>query len=878
MSKKAKVWLTVLAVSVVLIGGSALALKLYFTSERLKALVLPKVEEATQRKVTIGDISLSLFPTLAIGIERLTISAPENVEFDKEEFLTLDQLMLDVNILALLKNRLAINNIILRHPKLYLEVNSDGIANYSQPNVPEQPSKPAKGGHEPEPSPSGKEETPRPSTGFLLSNFRIIDGEVEYIDKPADRRIVVANYDQTMRMDVSSGAGNVLLESESSVGSLSYGSMKSFLISNLPMTTYQKLTYTPTKGLLTLDSVSIGIHEILLVLKGTIENVQSKPILNLSLKSTRADVAQLLSLVPKEYMKMTQGISSSGKFQFAMTIAGESSDSVQPAVKGTFAIADGSIRYAGFPKSITNISLSGAFEKPAAVLGKKLPGRFNVEKFSATLGTSAITGKLSVIDFENPSLSALVIGEMNLGEVKEYYPFEQGTEFTGSLKANFSLAGRAKVPTSIKADGKLEFRNVTVKAAASSRSLRNLNGVVTFNNQLIDSKQLSMRIGESDMTLAFTMQNYLALVMGDAAASGKPSMVATLTSKQLRTMDLISEETAEKTATTSPSTSKLSGGDARQLAGEQDRSKPARQTQSALLPNMYVDANVSIDKLVTEKFEFANARGSVKIREGVITLQNFSVNAFEGNLVTKGLLDMRRMDRRPFTLDFDITGVQANALLPKFTPFGNNLFGKFSMKTTLTGDVNDTLGLNTQTLNGEGKVQIFDGKLVGYPMTMKLADYTGISELREIQFKNWSNAFTISDEKIHIKDLKIAAANTDFVVNGSQGFDGSLDYKMLVRLPESVSNRLKIGGLGGELINFLKDKEGRINLTFNVTGTASNPSYALDTREAEQAAKQALEQKVREEAKRLEEEAKKKVEEELKKKAEEGLKKLFRTP
>lgn len=857
MSKKTKIVLIILAIPTVLIVGGAIFLKLYFTSDRLKTLVIPKVEEATQRKVSVGDISLSVFPRIAISMEQLTVSAPQGEAFDKAEFLSLDELILDISLFALLKDRVEIDEIVLTRPKLYLEVNRHGVANYSQP----EEVKRAKGAPGQHPSQPAEQETTSP-LGIVLANFQVIDGEIDYVDKQADRRIYISDYTQTMRANASGEV--VFLESESRIGGLSYGSTKSFLISNLPIVTYQRLTYRQTEDVLSLDSVAVGIREIALVLKGAVERTQTEPWLNLSLRSTKADLAQLLSLVPKDYMKAAEGLSSSGKFQFAMDIKGEVGDSAQPAVRGTFTVSEGSIRYANLSKSVSDINVQGSFEQPPMVKGKQQPGKFSMEKFSANLGTSTMTGKLSMVDFDDPMLTASFNGNINLGEVKEYYPLEQGTEVTGAIAANFSIGGKAKAPTSIKADGKLDFRNVTVKTATSPNPLRNLNGTILFNNQLIDSKQLSMNVGESDMQLAFTMRNYLALVNEDAASAGKPTMLATLTSKRLRTVDLMSEEQPTEQS------SQPKGGTSKQVSSPTSE----KGKQAALLPNMDVDANVSVDRLETEKFEFGNARGSVKIREGIITLQNFSVNAFQGNIVTKGTLDVRRMDKRPFNLDLEITGVEANALLPRFTSIGKNLFGKFSMNTSMKGDLNDTLGLNTETLGGEGQVQIFDGRFSGSPLTIKLAEYSGISELREVQFKNWSNTYTIADGRIHIKDLKMVAANSDFVVNGSQGFDGSLDYKLVVRLPESASGRLKIGGLGGELINFLKDKDGRINLNFKVTGSASSPVYALDAEEARQKAKQSLEQKAKDEAERL----KKQAGEELKKKAEEGLKKLFKKP
>ena len=79
----------------------------------------------------------------------------------------------------------------------------------------------------------------------------------------------------------------------------------------------------------------------------------------------------------------------------------------------------------------------------------------------------------------------------------------------------------------------------------------------------------------------------------------------------------------------------------------------------------------------------------------------------------------------------------------------------------------------------------------------------------------------------------------------------------------SFSDRLNIGDTAGELLEFFKDKEGRFNLAFVVSGTQSAPVLKLDVQGALQ---------------RRTDQAKKKLEEELKKKLGEGLKNLFKRP
>ncbi|HMD13666.1 MAG TPA: AsmA-like C-terminal region-containing protein, partial [Bacteroidota bacterium] len=569
--------------------------------------------------------------------------------------------------------------------------------------------------------------------------------------------------------------------------------------------------------------------------------------MNMTVTSPGAQMTQLLSIIPPEMLKKTQGLSSSGDVKFMMNIKGPSSETMNPGIDGSFSVTNGKVQYASLPKSITNINIAGSFEKPSAPIGNIGGGSFGIEKMTATIGSNDLNGAMHVSNFGDPTVSATFAGTLALDEVKEFYPLEQGTEVSGMMKANISVEGKPKTPQTLKASGSINFQNVVIKTAGSPKPLKNLNGTITFNNQVIESKQLAMNIGESDMNLSFTLKNYLGMVMNDTTqSSGNPSATATLTSKQLRTADLMPEQpTAKGTDTKKPAATKPAGG---------------------MLPGIDIDANVSVDKLQTEKFTFTNAKGNVTVSDGIVNLKNFSVNAFNGTIQSKGTLDLRDPKKSPFDLTLDIKNVESNAMLSPFTTFGQYLFGKFSTTTSMKGDLNDTLGLNTQTLFGNGKVNITNGKLSGYPLTQKLADFTNISDLREVNFKDWANAFSISNGRLTVKDLKVSTGSTDFLVEGSEGLDGSMDYHVNVKLPASASDKINIGGVGNQLLQFLKDKDGRINLPLTVSGASTNPVIGLDSKAQAEATKNALQQKTNT------------LQDDLKKKAQDALKNLFKKP
>lgn len=839
LSRKLKIWIIVLSIPIGLIVAGIFVAKLYFTSERLKELVIPPLREATHREVAIADITLSFFPSFGLSIDGLTISTAAGADYDRLDLLAIDHVTVNVKLLGLLSDKLEITHVAVDRPRVYLEVNKDGRKNYSSAAVQQAASHTGSG---------------TTNTGaLLLANLEITGGEIEYINKKFDSRMKVAGLRQTARAELRSGENVVLVEGSSSIESFSYGSLGAWYLSGQPIQADEQLSYRIADDVLVFDDVKVHVREMPLRITGKISQLQQTTLMmDIDVSSPGVKMDQLLSLIPPELLQSAKGLASSGDVAFRTSIKGPSSETMNPAVIGSFSVANGTVRYSGFPQSITNINVEGSFEQPSAPIMKKDIGTFNIEKLTASPGNDRISGALSVTNFENPHLTASFNGLMNLNNVHTYYPLEKGTELNGIMKAsNIALDGKVNSPQTMKAGGAIEFQNVAIQSAGSKQPIRNLNGTITFNNQKIESKQLALTIGESDLNLAFSLKDYLAMIAKDSSnKSVKPSATVTLRSRQLRTADLMGDENTTSSKTSGAAKASPAGG--------------------GMLPGFDIDADVAIDKLVTEKFTFTNARGAAAIAGGIINLKNFAVNAFNGEIVTRGTLDVRDQAKRPFNLDLDIKGVESNAFLSNFTSFGQYLFGKFSTTTKLQGDLNDTLGLNPKTLLGDGTVQIAEGKLLGFPLTQKLASFTGLDDLKAVNFKEWTNAFSVSNGRFNVKNLNVNTGTTSLLLGGSQGLDGSLDYLLTLKLPESVSERMKIQGVGSELLQFLKDKEGRINLGFQVTGTASEPVLRFDTEAPKEMARKALEQKGNE--------AKQKLENELRKKAVEGLKNLLKRP
>jgi uncharacterized protein involved in outer membrane biogenesis len=851
----------VFGIPVVLIVGGAVTLKMLFTSERLKAFIVPKIEEATHRTVTVNSISLSVFPALAVEVDGLSISNKQGEGFSEKPLLQLEKLVLDVRLLALIKGDLEVSNITLRRPQIFLEINQKGIANYAEKegarSLEGETKRNGYSGHS-KTDTTGAVEVKSEGYGLLLSNLQIINGTLEYVDRKENSATTLDGMNHKIRVDAPAGANQVSIETQSTIEKFSYGSLTTPLVSNLKFTVNQKMLYDSRRDVLKLFPGTVSVQDIRLNMTGEVTECTNVPALNLLVESDKVGIPELLSLIPKDYMKKAEGVRGDGVAKVKVEVKGSVTDSTNPDISGLISASDATIQYAQLPKSITHVSIVADFVRA------RKKQEFRITKFSATLGNNPLDATMTIVNFDDPSLTMSLNASMNLAEVKDYYPLEAGTELSGSMRASVNIAGKVNNPSGMKASGTTDFRGVTISTASSENPVQNLNGDITFNNQRIEAKKISMTLGKSDLSMAFSMVNYLSMMSDDKKAP-KATANLSLISNHLYTADVTGEENPGPPAVKPPSTQTSveqpragtvqGGGQQKATQGKHANAKKA----GVPLPSVEMNIVATIGTLTMEKFEMKDVRSTMKIADGIINLQSFTCNVFDGSVTTKGSLNMQRPDSPAFDLAFDMNGIDAHAMLPKFTSFGERMFGKLSMNTTIKGTLNDTLGLENRGLNGQGKVNIQDGKLTGVKVNKTIASLVKLPDLEEIKFKDWANSFTITDGRVIIRDLKITALGGDYHVNGSQGLDGSLDYSISMLLSEKTSAQISIPGFAGEAAKLFKEPGGRVKLDFAVGGTYDDPKVDLDTKPAQKKAEELAKQKVSEEVKRLGEDVKKKA-------------------
>ena len=182
MARLVKILLILLAALVGVGLLASLALYLFFDPNDYRDNISLVVKETTGRELVIeGDLSLSIFPWIAVEIGRTRLGNAEG--FGDEPFLSFDGASLSVRLMPLiLSQEIAIGTASLDSLVVNLQVNRDGVSNWED----------LSGGDEPQGSEvveqmleeqlSGLESEP---VQLDISNVSVTNASVSYVDAQA---------------------------------------------------------------------------------------------------------------------------------------------------------------------------------------------------------------------------------------------------------------------------------------------------------------------------------------------------------------------------------------------------------------------------------------------------------------------------------------------------------------------------------------------------------------------------------------------------------------------------------------------------------------------------------------------------------------------
>lgn len=105
-----------------LLGASAIALKIKYPPEKIKKIALQELSKKLGREVSFGEVSINLFTGISIS----EFKCSEKPNFQKGSFVECEKFSMGVNLLSLLQKEIIITSIKLTQPKVKISRELDG--------------------------------------------------------------------------------------------------------------------------------------------------------------------------------------------------------------------------------------------------------------------------------------------------------------------------------------------------------------------------------------------------------------------------------------------------------------------------------------------------------------------------------------------------------------------------------------------------------------------------------------------------------------------------------------------------------------------------------------------------------------------------------
>jgi len=162
-----------LGLFVVAVVVAAVVIPFLVPLETYKEELQAQVRDATGRDLEIGDIGLSVFPTLSLRAEDVRFSNPPGA--GEPQMASVSKLELALDVIPLLSGKLSIDHFVLVDPVIHLEVDDQGQANWNL----------AQGDSSTGSTPTTESATGQsgPALGDLhLGDVRLVNGRLTYRD------------------------------------------------------------------------------------------------------------------------------------------------------------------------------------------------------------------------------------------------------------------------------------------------------------------------------------------------------------------------------------------------------------------------------------------------------------------------------------------------------------------------------------------------------------------------------------------------------------------------------------------------------------------------------------------------------------------------
>jgi len=742
--------------------------------DKVSDIILKQANKNLNAKVSFSDLSLNLFshfPNMTASLSDLTVVGVDS--FATDTLVRAGKLKLAVDLTSLMTDKgVSVKSVDVEQANVLAKVLPDGRVNWDI--------------MKPDTTSEAKKDTSA-SMHFEVKKIVVSHSNVVYDDRQSGMKAEIKDWNGTLKGDFASDVTQISTTSDIKALSFAMGGLP--FLRDATLETEIAMDADFKQGKYTFKSNKILLNAMELSFGGYVQMPDTSTIdMDLKLNSGNVTFKQLLSLIPALYMKDFESIETSGNLKLDAFAKGKMQGENYPAFGLNIAVDKAMFKYPSLPKSVNDIRIKAAVSSPGGSLDNT---KVNISAFHFNMAGNPFDLTASVATpLSDPDVKGTMKGILNLGMVKQIYPLEKGTNLKGVITANLSAAGRLsylekKQYDRFKANGKLNVKGIDYKSA-DLPSVTIQEAAMNFSPRDIALTAFSMVIGKNDIQAKGTLHNMLGYFLKDGVLSGALSV----TSSYLNMNDFMTE--------------KASGTDtAAMLAFE-------------IPKNLDLGLEASGKKILYSKLTMTNAKASLAVKDGRVTIKNLSANALGGSIGANGYYEALNLEKPHVALGVKLQDVsfaqtfKSVDAIKSMAPIFENMQGNYSMNMNFNSVLNKHLNPDLTSLAGSGSLNSSGVKISDIKVLNVLAATLKNEALKTLSPKDLKVQFKISDGIIYTSPFDVKAGNIKMTLSGKTGLDKSIDYAVSVALPQNIA----LGGV--------------TELKGTITGTFNNPKINLD--------------------------------------------------
>ena len=475
-----------------------------------------------------------------------------------------------------------------------------------------------------------------------------------------------------------------------------------------------------------------------------------------------------------------------------------------PSMNIQLALNDGYAKNQEYPAPIENI-----FAKASIVNQKGTMQDFVVDipQFGFVLEGESIQGKMNLRDWDRLVWDGEIKGSVDLKKVLTIFPVE-GLNLEGKVKTDLSTKGSYAAVESKRYDqltnrGTLELNSFKLISADVPQGIQIKNAKAEFSPEKIILSEFDATLGESPLQATGTLSNYMDYFLNQ---NGVLKGQLNLSSQKFNVNEWMVETEPNSTSTS--------------------------MTVIELPTNIDFSMGVEANEVLYDNLNLKEVKGQLVLRDGVLNFSDASMKALGGTIGMNGTYDPRDLVAPKFNFNLQVINLSIAEAFSKFNtvkafaPIAENLTGRFNTNLRFSGNLGQDMMPILSTMNANGLLQTAQTALKDSKILQGITNLTKLQDTNTLEFKNLAIPISIENGLMDVKPFNLKLWDYQAQIQGSAGFDGSMNYLIQMEVPAG-----KFGTQATTLLSSLTgnavDQNTPIPLAFNLSGTYKSPKVSL---------------------------------------------------